>query len=237
MNGDPFLSTTYTSVKQQYLFLYPLRNMKVSPLAFSILSFAFTVELFIGTTAAAPETVLDTSGHKLRTGAKYYILPVLRGKGGGLTVSSSGNDTCPLFVVQEKLQVMKGTPVTFTPYNSKRGVILTSTDLNIKSNGTSTTCDKPRVWKLLKVLTGVWFLSTGGVEGKPGVDTVVNWFKIEKAHKGYVLSFCPTMCNCPSVCNCYTLCRELGLYVGDDGNKHLSLSDQVPSFRVKFKRA
>ncbi|ESW24531.1 hypothetical protein PHAVU_004G138500 [Phaseolus vulgaris] len=205
--------------------------MKASLLPFSILFFAFTIQLFIGIAVAAPEPVVDTSGQKLRTGVKYYILPVFRGRGGGLTVSSSGNNTCPLFVVQEKPEVLNGTPVTFTPYNAKSGVILTSTDLNIKSYGTTTSCDKPPVWKLLKVLTGVWFLSTGGVEGNPGIDTIVNWFKIEKAEKDYVISFCP------SVCKCQTLCRELGLYVGDDGNKHLSLSDKVPSFRVMFKRA
>ncbi|TKY44936.1 Kunitz-type trypsin inhibitor KTI1 [Spatholobus suberectus] len=84
--------------------------MKVSLLALSIICFAFTIELFIGTTAAAPEPVLDTSGQKLRTGVKYYILPVTRGKDGGLTVSSTGNDTCPLFVVQEKFELLKGTP-------------------------------------------------------------------------------------------------------------------------------
>ena len=62
-----------------------------------------------------------------------------------------------------------------------------------------------------------------------GACLVVNWFKIEKAEKDYVLSFCPSFAQ--------TLCRELGLYVGDDGNKHLSLSDKVPSFKVMFKRA
>ncbi|XP_027358810.1 kunitz trypsin inhibitor 2-like [Abrus precatorius] len=205
--------------------------MKTSIFAFSIIFFLFTIELFICITAAAPEPVLDISGQELRTGVKYYILPVIRGKGGGLTVASTGNNTCPLFVLQEKLEVLNGTPVTFTPWNAKDGIILTSTDLNIKSHVTTTTCAQPPVWKLLKVLTGVWFLSTGGVEGNPGVDTIVNWFKIEKAEKDYVLSFCP------SVCKCQTLCRELGLFVDDSGNKHLALSDKVPSFRVKFKKA
>ncbi|KAK7315098.1 hypothetical protein VNO77_33630 [Canavalia gladiata] len=206
--------------------------MRTSLLAFSIICFAFTIELFIGITAAAPEPVLDISGQKLRTGVKYYILPAIRAKGaGGLTAASTGNDTCPLFVVQEKLESLRGTPVTFTPYNAQKGVILTSTDLNIKSYVTKTTCANTPVWKLLKVLTGVWFLSTGGVEGNPGIETIVNWFKIEKAEKDYVLSFCP------SVCKCQTLCRELGIYVDDDGNKHLALSDKVPSFRVVFKKA
>ncbi|WJX66944.1 hypothetical protein P8452_51449 [Trifolium repens] len=124
------------------------------------------------------EPVLDISGKKVTTGVKYYILPVFRGKGGGLTVSNvnnlnSGNSTCPLYVLQEKLEVKNGQTVTFTPYNAKQ------------------------------VLSGVWFLATGGVE----------------------------------VSTTQTLCRELGLFVDDTGNKHLALSDQVPSFRVVFKRA
>ncbi|KAK2421569.1 miraculin [Trifolium repens] len=205
--------------------------MKTSILAFSLISLAFICK-----TIAAPEPVLDISGNKVTTGVKYYILPVFRGRGGGLTVTNvnnlnSGNNTCPLYVLQEKLEVKNGQGVTFTPYNTKQGVILTSTDLNIKSYVTDTTCSQSQVWKLLKVLTGVWFLATGGVEGNPGFDTIFNWFKIEKADKDYVLSFCPT------VSTTQTLCRELGLYVDDNGNKHLALSDKVPSFRVVFKRA
>jgi hypothetical protein len=205
--------------------------MKTSFLAFSIIFLAFICKTF-----AAPEPVLDISGKKVTTGVKYYILPVIRGKGGGLTVVNENNlngnnNTCPLYVLQEKLEVKNGEAVTFTPYNAKQGVILTSTDLNIKSYVTKTTCTQSQVWKLNKVLSGVWFLATGGVEGNPGFDTIFNWFKIEKADKDYVFSFCP------SVCKCQTLCRELGLYVYDHGKKHLALSDQVPSFRVVFKRA
>ncbi|XP_057443454.1 kunitz trypsin inhibitor 5-like [Lotus japonicus] len=205
--------------------------MKTSLIAFSFICFTFTTELLIGLTiAAAPEPVLDTSGQKLRTGVNYYILPVLRGKSGGLTVESTGNKSCPPNVVQAKLEVWNGTPVTFTPYNAKDGVILTSTDLNIKSFPIKSPCGPSFVWKLQKELTGVWFLVTGGVEGNPGADTIVNWFKIEKAGKDYVLSFCP------SVCKCNTLCRELGIYI-DGKDKHLALSDKVPSFKVMFKRA
>ncbi|XP_073220630.1 kunitz trypsin inhibitor 5-like [Cicer arietinum] len=204
--------------------------MKTFLLAFSIICF-----VFICKTIAAPQPVLDISGKKVTTGVKYYILPVIVGNGGGLTVTSiadNNNNTCPLYVVQEKQEVQNGQPVTFTPYNATKGVILTSTDLNIKSSFTKkTTCAQPPVWKLLKVLSGVWFLSTGGVEGNPGFQTIGNWYKIEKAGKDYVLSFCP------SVCNCHTLCRELGLYTDDKGIKHLALSDQVPSFRVVFQRA
>ncbi|WJX66933.1 hypothetical protein P8452_51438 [Trifolium repens] len=160
--------------------------MKTTLLTFSIICLAFICK-----TIATPEPVLDITGKKLTTDVKYYILPVIRGRGGCLTLKSEKNNTCPLFVVQEKHEVKNGEPVTFTPYNAKKG----------------------------------------GVEGNPGFDTIFNWFKIEKADKDYVLSFCPT------VSTTQTLCRELGIYVDDNGNKHLALSDKVPSFRVMFKRA
>ncbi|MED6143220.1 hypothetical protein PIB30_004308 [Stylosanthes scabra] len=184
--------------------------------------------------ASAPEPVLDVTGQKLRVGVKYYILPVLRGKGGGLTVGSSVNATCPTYVLQDNLEVTRGTPVTFTPSTAnKDGVILTSTDLNIKSVATSSKCKNKEssVWRLLKVLSGVWFISTDGVEGNPGINTIVNWFKIEKDGEDYNLSYCP------SVCNCSTLCRPLSIFTDSDGTKHLSLNDQVPTFKVLFKKA
>ncbi|XP_015966198.1 kunitz trypsin inhibitor 5 [Arachis duranensis] len=187
--------------------------------------------MMIGMAASAAEPVLDVTGQKLRSGVKYFILPVLRGRGGGLTVGSSVNSTCPIYVLQDKLEVTRGTPVTFTPSTpNKDGVILTSTDHNIKSTS-APKCKESSVWRLLKVLSGVWFISTDGVAGNPGVNTVVNWFKIEKDGKDYNLSFCP------SVCNCSTLCRPLGIFTDSDGTKHLSLSDQVPTFKVMFKKA
>ncbi|KAJ7976150.1 Kunitz type trypsin inhibitor / miraculin [Quillaja saponaria] len=195
---------------------------------FSFLLIAFTSNPLLG--SATPEPVLDISGQKVRTGVNYYILPVIRGRGGGLTLSTIGNNSCPLYVVQENLEVLNGRPATFSPVD-KKGVVHTSTDLNIRSSGIRTTCDQSTVWKLLKQLTGVWFLSTGGVEGNPGVDTITNWFKIEKAEKDYKLVFCP------SVCNCQTLCRELGIFIDDNGKRYLSLNDKIPPFPVNFKRA
>jgi hypothetical protein len=61
---------------------------------------------------------------------------------------------------------------------------------------TKTTCAQSQVWKILEVLSGVWFLSTGGVEGDPGFNTNAYWFKIQKADNYYVLSFCPSVSLC-----------------------------------------
>ncbi|AES76385.1 kunitz family trypsin and protease inhibitor protein [Medicago truncatula] len=79
-------------------------------------------------------------------------------------------------------------------------MILTSTDLNIKSYVTKTTCAQSQVWQLSKVLSGVWFFSTEGVEGNPCFNTNKEyWFKIEKADNDYVLSFCPLVCQCQTL--------------------------------------
>ncbi|KAL5081257.1 hypothetical protein RYX36_009678 [Vicia faba] len=91
----------------------------------SILVFCIIYLAFIRKTIAAPEPVLDISGEKVTTGVKYYILLVIRGNDGGLedaNVSNlnSNNDTCPLYVFQEKLEVKNGGVVTFTPYNANK---------------------------------------------------------------------------------------------------------------------
>ncbi|KAE8692408.1 Miraculin [Hibiscus syriacus] len=186
---------------------------------------------FILCASAAPDPVLDISGKILRTSTDYYILPVFRGRGGGLTLASSRNKTCPLDVVQEKLEVSNGLPVTFTPFNTKKGVIRVSTDNNIKFSA-ATICVQSTVWKLAEFddSTRQWFVTSGGVEGKPGRETVGNWFKIEKHEDDYKLVFCPTVCDF-----CKVLCRDVGVFIDDAGVRRLALSD-VP-FKVMFKRA
>ncbi|MBA0571669.1 hypothetical protein Golob_002048 [Gossypium lobatum] len=181
--------------------------------------------------SAAPDPVLDISGKMLRTGNDYYILPVFRGRGGGLTLASTGNETCPLHVVQEQLEVSNGLPVTFSPFNIKKGVIRVSTDHNIKFSA-ATICVQSTVWKLANFddSTRQWFLTCGGVEGNPGRQTIDNWFKIEKHEDDYKLVFCPTVCDF-----CKVMCRDVGVFIDDAGVRRLALSD-VP-FKIMFKRA
>ncbi|XP_022743286.1 kunitz trypsin inhibitor 2-like [Durio zibethinus] len=192
------------------------------------LAFSF---LLFGSTIADDELdpVLDISGQELRTGTDYYILPVIRGRGGGLTLASTGNETCPLDVVQEQHEVSNGLPLTFSPVNVKKGVVRVSTDLNIKFSA-ATICVQSTVWKLdndesIQKLV----VTTGGVEGNPGSETLSNWFKIEKFEDDYKLVFCPGVCN-----NCRPVCGDLGVFI-DDGIRRLALSD-VP-LKVMFKRA
>lgn len=196
----------------------------------SFLIFAFVTRSLPVAASAAPDPVLDIGGQNLHTGTNYYILPVVRGKGGGLTLASTGNETCPLDVVQEQHEVKDGLPLTFSPVNLTKGVVRVSTDMNIKFSA-ATICVQSTVWKLDSHDDSLaqWFVTSGGVEGNPGRETTSNWFKIEKYDNDYKLVFCPSVCDF-----CKVLCRDIGIYI-DGGIRRLALSD-VP-FKVMFKRA
>ncbi|KAD5961931.1 hypothetical protein E3N88_13404 [Mikania micrantha] len=56
----------------------------------------------------SPDPVRDIDGNLLRSGTEYYILPVFRGMGGGVTLASTRNETCPLDVVQAALEETLG---------------------------------------------------------------------------------------------------------------------------------
>ncbi|KAF5739580.1 tumor-related protein [Tripterygium wilfordii] len=186
---------------------------------------------YSGAADSGLDPVLDINGDKLQTGVEYYILPVVRGRGGGLTLDSFGNEKCPLDVVQEKQEVSNGLPLTFSPVNVKQGVVRVSTDLNIKFSA-STICVQSTVWKLdntERESTGQVFITTGGVKGNPGRETLGNWFKIEKYGNDYKLYYCPEVCDI-----CRVICRDVGIYT-QNGRHRLALSDTP--FKIMFKKA
>ncbi|CAI9294275.1 unnamed protein product [Lactuca saligna] len=80
-----------------------------------------TISLSMG--QASPTQVRDLDGKLVRSGTKYYIFPVIRGMGGGVTIASTRNESCPLDVVQANQEVDNGMPLTFRPVNPKKGVI------------------------------------------------------------------------------------------------------------------
>lgn len=207
--------------------------MRMGPafVVISFLLFAFAAKPLPRVSAAsAPETVLDVSGKILRTGTDYNILPAMRGGGGGVKFACTGHKSCPVDVLQDDYEQSDGLPLKFIPANSKKGVVRLSTDLNIKFSGPAS-CSPSAVWKVENYddLTGQMFISTSGVEGNPGPETLDNWFKIERYGNGYKLVFCPTVCD-----DCEVLCRDIGIYVDSEGFRRLALSD-VP-FKVMFKK-
>ncbi|XP_039138922.1 kunitz trypsin inhibitor 5-like [Dioscorea cayenensis subsp. rotundata] len=179
------------------------------------------------TTTASNDTILDIAGDNLRPGTKYNILPVFRGRGGGISLAHlNHSSSCPLAVVQELSEVNAGQPLTFYPVNGHDKTVKLSTDVNVEFTVTAT------VWKLSDVAEECGnrrYVVSGGVKGKPGLETVSNWFRIERSESGdYKLVFCPHVCD-----YCKVLCGDLGVFV-DGGRRWLGFGGDF--FPVMFRK-
>ncbi|XP_059302045.1 kunitz trypsin inhibitor 5-like, partial [Lycium ferocissimum] len=177
-----------------------------------------------------PSPVLDINGDKVRAGLNYFVLPVIRGRGGGFFPSNvKQNNTCPRDIIQDANEVQQGLPVVFTPVDPKKGVVRLSTDLNVRFF-TQTICARETIWKVGEYNDKLkqYFVVTGGVEGNPRPQTVSNWFKIEKLGSDYKFVLCPSVCTF-----CKVICKDVGIFI-QDGVRFLALSDTP--FRVMFKK-
>jgi hypothetical protein len=197
------------------------------PLILMLLTFFMTTKSLHG--AEKPEPVRDTSGNLVRNTANYFILPssFQCGTRCGITLLNT-NKTCPLDVVEED----EAMQFSFVPFNFKKGVIGVSTDLNVIHSFQHTVQLLPRLWKVDKidVVTRQRFVTTGGVRGNPGRETIDNWFKIERFESGYKFVFCPKVCE-----ECEVVCKDVGIFLDENRNTSFVLSDFA--FGVKFKRS
>ncbi|XP_074371126.1 miraculin-like [Apium graveolens] len=207
--------------------------MKATVLSFSTLLILAT-NLLVA--SAASIKVLDIDGQEVRPGINYYILPVVRGNGGGLKLYSGRTSRCPMDVVQEPNELNRGIPVKFTPASPREPIVRASADLNIRFSGASI-CGQSTVWRLdggRGAGSGQLFVSTGGVLGNPGGSTISNWFKIEKLpgrNNWYKLVYCPSVCS-----TCKPVCGDLGIVIEKSGTRRLALNTGKP-FQVFFKKA
>ncbi|XP_027169222.1 kunitz trypsin inhibitor 2-like [Coffea eugenioides] len=74
-----------------------------------------------------------------------------------------------------------------------------------------------------------FFVTTGGVKGNPGRETLSNWFGIQRYEDAYIFYFCPAVCN-----YCRPVCGNIGVIL-DNGRRLLGLSNQP--LKVTFKKA
>ncbi|KAJ0984459.1 hypothetical protein J5N97_002815 [Dioscorea zingiberensis] len=195
-----------------------------------IIPFTIILSTLIVTTSAAT-AVLDTEGKTVRTGIQYYIRPAARDVAGGLILTSR-NGSCPLVVGQAQSGADLGYPLTFSPVNPKAKTVNLATDINIQFE-VGTLCLQPTVWKLTgpQEGTGRYYVTSGGVKGNPGIETLDNWFKIEEFMGTYYkLSFCPTVCD-----TCKPLCGDLGIVI-ENGQRWLVFSTDRP-FPFEFVKA
>lgn len=89
-------------------------------------------------------------------------------------------------------------------------------------------CKESKVWKLSKVGSGFWFVSTGGLAG----DRVTK-FKIERlegdhAYEIYSFKFCPSVTG--------VLCAPVGTFEDADGTKVMAVGDGIEPYYVRFQK-
>ena len=192
-----------------------------------ILSFTFTSKPFF--VSSQTDAVVDTDGDSLRTGGTYYILPVFRGRGGGVESGAARRGLCPLAVVQAPSELSRGVPVKFSRVDGKNGTVPMSKNLNIMFLGPNI-CRQSNVWNVGPYDEEVnqYFVITGGVLGIPGPETAGNWFKIEKVNRAYKIVFCPSVRRISKA-----PCKDVGIYM-DGVVWRLALSDMP--LGVKFKK-
>ncbi|TXG53969.1 hypothetical protein EZV62_019225 [Acer yangbiense] len=211
--------------------------MKSSLLALSLsfLFFALLTKPLSGHT----NPLLDLDGDEVEAGRAYYIISTIRGAGGGgLTLSLNRNGSCPLDVTQHSLDILRGYPMFFFPTNyssENRGYVHESMDVNIQFYANIISCNEPMVWKVdnYDEKRGAWFITTNGVVGNPGPQTLQNWFKFVKADIGnaYNIVHCPSDVSESTV----NLCSDVGIkYV--EYARHLALTSTQP-FRLSFIKA
>ncbi|MQL72190.1 hypothetical protein Taro_004530 [Colocasia esculenta] len=180
--------------------------------------------------AAASDAVLDTDGNALKRGTEYYIL-LSPGKQSGLTLASR-NGECPLDVAKARSEDDNVLPIRFYPADEGEDTVRLSKDANFQFLA-YTTCMMSTMWQIrFHEAANRYYVSTGGVPGNPGKDTLSNWFTIREAEDGsnsYKLTYCPTVCNF-----CRPYCGDLGLFV-EDGRKWLGI--RGPPLSVVFKKA
>ncbi|KAH9301294.1 hypothetical protein KI387_012877, partial [Taxus chinensis] len=166
--------------------------------------------------------VVDVDGQPLRAGVQYYVLPLRRGSGGGLTLKARYED-CAKVVAQERGELERGLPVVFEPASGKKGVMIREGVEQIIEMPAANACVASRRWGVVKdAITPV----KGFVAAVGGSAT----FRIEKKGDFYALNYCPTVCE-----TCRPTCGELGIYIDGKSNRWLTVGG--PIFNVLFKKA
>ncbi|TKY66243.1 Kunitz-type trypsin inhibitor KTI1 [Spatholobus suberectus] len=182
----------------------------------------FLLSAFSSHLPSATAMVLDTDGDPVRNGGgMYFVLPVIRGKGGGLALAKSGNETyCPLSVVQSRSEVFKGLPTTFSSL-VRVPFIGEGHRLSIRFSLVPWCAPTPSSWTVVKGLPEGPAVKLGNE------NTFPYQFTIEKAssdHNDYKLLFCESD---------GSKCRYLG--TPSDGNGRLVVTENNPLV-VKFQK-
>lgn len=206
-----------------------MKTSLVTTLSFLILTLA-TMPL-LGNSSQS-EAVLDIIGNKVKSALEYKLIPVLDGAG-GFSTHQRTNGQCPLDVVQLSYPSERGDNLKLLPYDNYK-IVKVSTDLNLKFQVklSDKSCNEEPVWKVHNYDDPL--ITTGGTVGHPGNETLLNWFKIEKAgnfsYGGvYNIFHCPTVCT-----SCRRLCNKIGVSIKDGVRRLALVGGDEPPLNILF---
>lgn len=177
--------------------------------------------------------VLDIDGNIMFRDS-YYVLPLIRGSGGGTTLAGRGGELCPLDIVQESSELEVGIPVKFSNWRPRVAFVPESANLNIETDIGATICVQSTYWRVgeFDKKRKQYFIVAGPKPEGSGHDSLKSFFKIEKSgnFKAYKFVFCPRTCDSGN-----PKCSDVGIFVDELGVRRLALSDKP--FLVMFKKA
>ena len=187
--------------------------------------FLLALTAVLTVTGSPGEPVLDIHGDIIFD-CSYYVLPRISGPGGGgLTLSSRGDDWCPLYLKLEYSKVNMGIPVKFSDWRTKVAYVPESANLNIQMDVKATICGQSTYWYVPPVepitVIEALFLAAGPKLS----DGFFQIKKIKDALGGYKIVFCVNNNDC----------SDIGIFVDKQGVKRLALSSTP--FEVRFMKA
>lgn len=179
------------------------------------------------TTLGQGGLVLDSEGKPVINGDEYYILPVMRGRGGGLELAKTGSERCPLTVVQARSELSHGLPARL----SSPALILTlTTSLPMQIAFTppeeSTCLPSPSSWNVERESKiGQSVVKIARDDQQVGFGS----FGIRRVDDGdYKLVYCASSSDAD--------CKDLGISIDDENNRLLVVKDGDPLI-VQFLKA
>ncbi|KAL9432538.1 hypothetical protein AB3S75_027551 [Citrus x aurantiifolia] len=206
-----------------------MKTSLITTLSFLILTLATQPLLGISSNS---EPVLDIIGNKVKSTLEYKLIPVLDGAG-GFSTHLGTNGQCPLDVIQLSSPSERGDNLRLLPYDNYK-IVKVSTDVNLRFpvKVSVKPCNEEPLWKVDSYDDPL--IVTGGIEGHPGAETLLNWFKIEKAGN-FSYGGVYNIVHCPSVClSCPRRCNKIGVS-SKDGVRRLALvGDDEPALNVLF---
>ncbi|QCE11195.1 trypsin inhibitor A-like [Vigna unguiculata] len=185
----------------------------------------FSLFLLCGFTSYLPSGtayLVDTDGNLIENGGSYFITT---GNGGGVEFAATGNETCPLSVVQNISPFSSGLPVKlstlrFIPY------IAEGLNLDIGFPFISPCAPTPSWWEVVKGVKGGLSVKLSGYD-----NTVPGGFRIRSVRndivRGYNLLFCPED----------TSCGYVGVDLDSKKNRSLVVTqDKKAAMSIQFQR-